>query len=176
MQVLNDRILWIYFIVALFFIIIGLNLLLSSTTPYSLVLSVIWLFGHIALLFLVYYTSLLWSPSNSPDVCILDSDSKCFEPTNRMWLFVNVVYIALIIISLIWIDEMENIDAGVLRSASGIIMLLGGLLLIGLGMYSHRNFTLESDSYRTTVYYDSVIVGTIYLLIWFGLSLYVLLI
>lgn len=166
--VLNDRILWIYFIVTLFFIIIGLNLILTSSSIYSLILGVAWLFGHIALMFLVYYVSLSWS-------------------ANKMWLFINLVYIALIFMSLLWVQELDNIEHSYLRTMSGIIMILGGLLLLGLGIYPQNHIDAysqnEMDTYpqneiypqnRSTWYYDSIMPGIAYLLLWFGLTLYVL--
>lgn len=156
-----DRIFWIYFIITLFFIIIGLRLIISSNDPYMLVISFFWLIGNLSLLIITYHASIIWGPTdeNNGLICVADQNSKCFEPTNRTWLLINIVFVLLLIISVLWAGELSNTDAGPLKSISGVLILLGGLILC---TYSKSNVIPFSFS-----------VG--YLLIWLSLTFYIIL-
>ena len=161
--IIQDRIFWIYFIVTLFFIIIGVGSIIISTDPYMLTIAIFWLLANIGLMITVYHTSLNWSPTDDENslICVVDANSPCFEPNNRVWLFINVLFIALLIISILWAGELSNPDAGPLRTMSGILILLGGLILCVLA-------TIRSRSYMMPFW-----VSLGYLIIWFGLTLYV---
>jgi hypothetical protein len=166
--IINDRIFWIYFIVTLFFIILGMGAILTSNDPYMIIISILWLLSNVALMILVYHASVRWGPSDPNDIttqiCVVDANSRCFDPDNRVWLFVNILFIALLIVSLLWAGELGNKDAGPLRTMSGILILLGGLLFCGLA--SGREFMYN-------IYITPFWVSVGYLLIWFGLTLYV---
>lgn len=168
--IIHDRIFWIYFIVTFFFIIIGVGSIIRSNDPYMLLLSVLWLLSNVALLILTYHASVQWAPRDPDDddipICVIDNNSGCFDAGNRVWLFINLLFVILLIISTLWAAELGNTDAGPLRSMSGIMILLGGLLLCKL--VSDRNFTYN-------VYITPFWIAVVYLLIWFGLTLYVIL-
>jgi hypothetical protein len=116
---------------------------------------------------IVYHASATWGPTNPDDenslVCVVDPNSHCFDANNRIWLFINILFIILLIISTLWAGELGNIDAGPLRAMSGILILLGGLVLCGLAYIRLYNYV--------TPFWVSVI----YLLIWVGLTLYIVL-
>lgn len=112
----------------------------------------------------------MWAPSDSTDdnvqICVIDSNSGCFDRGNRVWLFINVLFVVLLVISVLWAAELENPDAGPIRTMSGIIILLGGLLL----------FKLINDSrFKYEVYITPIWISILYLLIWLGLTIYTVL-
>lgn len=165
--VIHDRIFWIYFIITLFFIIIGVGAILSSNDPYMIVIAIFWLLSNVALMILVYHASV-----NCMDPEI---DHQCYTvgTNSRVWLFINILFIILLIISTLWAGELRNQDSGPLRTMSGVLILLGGLILCGLasGVLIAGNdcFALS----RTFIAPFWVAIG--YILIWFGLTLYVVL-
>ena len=161
--IIQDRIFWIYFMVTLFFIIVGVGSIIASPDPNMLIISLIWLVSNVALMIIVYHESLTWGPTDDQDslICVVDSNSPCFEPNNRVWLLINVLFIALLIISLLWAGELSNPDAGPLKTMSGVLIILGGLVLC-------RISTVRSVSYIIPFW-----VSLGYLAIWFGLTLYV---
>jgi len=171
---IHDRIFWIYFIVTLFFVIIGLGSIISSNpvilTPevnnlyIMLIIALLWLLANVSLMIIVYHASVTWSPTDHNDslICVVDSSSCCFESNNRIWLFINILFITLLIISTLWAGELYNNDAGPLRTISGILILLGGLILS----------VIVIDS-RINSYMNPFWISVIYLIIWFSLTLYV---
>jgi len=168
--IIHDRIFWIYFIVTFFFIIIGVGSIIRSSDPYMLLISVLWILSNVALLILTYHAVIQWAPTtcNNDDIpiCVIDYGSGCFEPNNRVWLFINLLFVILLVISTLWAAELGNSDSGPFRSLSGIMILFGGLLLCKL--IGDRNFKYE-------VYITPFWVSVAYLIIWFGLTLYVIL-
>lgn len=156
--IIYDRIFWIYFIVTFFFIIIGMTFILSSTVSYMIPISILWLLSNVFLMIIFYHASIRWQPG-SYDICVLDSNSECFNPSNRIWLFVHFLFILLLIFAVLWAGELGNTNASLIKSLSGIFILLGGLLL----------FKFSSVSQFTLPFYISIF----YLLIWFILSFYV---
>lgn len=172
--IIHDRVFWIYFIVTLFFIIIGVGAILGSDDSNMIIIAILWLLTNVALMILVYHASVNWGPVD-PDgnmqVCVVDSNSGCFESNNRVWLFVNILFIVLLIISTLWAGELGNKDAGPLRTMSGILILLGGLILCGLASGLISVALTQKSFYNINIVPFWVAVG--YLLIWFGLTLYV---
>jgi len=161
--ILNDRIFWIYFIVTLFFVIIGLNFILSSTNSYMLIIGVIWLLTNVALMIMVYHASTIWGPTDENNVpttiCFVDYNSHCVEAGNNVCLFINIVFILLLIFSVLWAGELSNTENSPLRTMSGVLILLGGLLLCNL---------VKTKNLIIPFWY-----GIAYLIMWFGLTLYV---
>lgn len=164
-DIINDRVFWVYFIISLFFIIIGIGSIIVSNDPYMILLSIIWLLANVILMILVYHASTEWGPDDST-ICVVDSGSKCFEANNRVWLFINVLFIAMLIISVLWAAELGNPDSGPLRTMSGILLLLGGLLLCKL---------VDRKSAGEYLYINPFWTAVVYLVLWFGLTLYVVL-
>lgn len=174
--IIHDRVFWIYFIVTFFFIIIGVGSILTSSDPYMITISILWLLSNVALMIIVYHASIKWGPTNPDDnsqICFVDNNSGCFDAGNRVWLFINVLFIVLLIISTLWAGELRNQDGGPLRTMSGILILLGGLALVGLS--SKRLDTEYSmfNTFNTNIYNIPFWVTVAYLIIWFGLTLYV---
>ena len=177
--IINDRIFWIYFIVTFFFIIIGIGSILGSGNPYMIIISILWLLGNVALLILVYHASIKWAPiginDEYPQICVVDVNSGCFEANNRVWLFINILFLILLIISALWAGELGNADGGPLRKMSGILILLGGLVLLSLNRQSHFK---DDESIYNTIYDDIYTIpfwiGILYIVIWFGLTFYVI--
>jgi hypothetical protein len=143
--ILTDRVFWIYFIITLFFIIIGLGLIIASSNPSVIAISVFWLISSLFLMILTYYAHLT------------------YQSQWTMWIFVNILFIILIILATSWAGELGNSEAGPWRSISGILIILGGIILYILNN-DIRNTTINAVSYWTAIGY---------LLIWFGLTLYV---
>lgn len=159
--VIYDRVFWIYFIVTLFFITIGVTLLASATDPYMLLVIVLWLLTNIILIIVTYNISLKFSPNQNSEICIIDKDVGCFSSDNRLWLLINVIFIILLVLSVLWAGELQNSDGEQIRNISGIFILLGGILLIVLTLINNKN-----------IYLISFWLLIAYLLIWFGLILY----
>lgn len=141
--IITDRVFWIYFIVVLFFLIIGSELIVTSNDENLISITILWIVSNLALLIIVYYAH------------------EYYYQQNTYWIFINALFIALLVVSTIWAGELGNNNAGPLRVMSGILILLGGLIL-----YSLSNN--EYDSY-TIPYWISI--G--YLLLWSGFTLYV---
>ena len=185
--IIHDRIFWIYFIVTFFFIIIGVGAIITSGDPYLVIISILWLLSNVTLMILVYHASVRWGPVDPDDIqiCVVDSNARCFDADNRVWLFVNVIFIVLLIISTLWAGELGNPDGGPLRTLSGVLILLGGLMLCAFATSKFNSnksfipfgesFSLLGREFTNAMYSIPFWVAVGYLLIWFGLTLYVVL-
>ena len=78
-----------------------------------------------------------------------------------MGIFIDAIYLSLLVVSTLWAAELGNLDGGPLRTISGIFILLGGLLLFGLATNNYDMYTL------------SYWVALAYIIIWVSLTLYV---
>lgn len=177
--IVNDRVFWIYFIVTLFFIIIGVGAILGSDDPHMIVIAVFWLLSSVALMIVVYHTSINWGPVNpesDTQICVIDANSGCFDAINRVWLFINVLFIVLLILATLWAGELGNQDGSPLRSMSGVLILLGGLILCGLAggrLNAEDNHVIFDHKFVHDIHIIPFWVAVGYLIIWFGLTLYV---
>lgn len=133
-DVINDRIFWIYVIIAFFFIIIGMGLIILSDDPNLISITILWLIGVLALTINSYYLYI--------------------ENDNCLKFFIIVVFIILLIISVIWAGELWNSNSQLLLILCTLI-LLGGVVLIGL--------RTNGDSINTITYWSSIIFITIWL-------------
>lgn len=169
-DVIHDRVFWIYFVVTFFFIVIGISSIVVSNNSALIAISIFWLLSSIALMIIVYQASIRWGPkdpfSEYSQICIIDTNSGCFDAGNRVWLFINLLFLALLIISVLWAAELGNSEAGPLRSMSGVLILLGGLLMARLAITGNIYFDV------CTIHFW---IAVSYILIWFGLTLYVIL-
>lgn len=168
LSIIHDRIFWIYFIITLFFIILGMGYILMSNDPYMIIIAIAWLLSNIALVIVVYHASVNWGPvnaTNNSQICVIDPDSGCFEPNNRIWLFINIIFVILLIFSVLWAGELRNEEGSPLKDISGILILLGGLILSGL---------VSGYRYWYNLYIVPFWISIAYLLIWLGLTLYVI--
>lgn len=169
-DVINDRAFWIYFIITLFFIIIGAGAILTSDDPHVIIIIIFWILANVALFVLIYHASINWGPTGyDKQICVIDSDSGCFNPSNRVWLFVNILFVVLLILSILWAGELNNQNTSPLRTMSGVLILLGALVLCGLASTDDRTTLMYQ------VYSKSFWVAVAYIMIWFGLTLYVVL-
>lgn len=155
-NILADRVFWIYFIITLFFIIVGSSLIVTSNIPHMFTILIIWTISIFALMIIVYKASIKWGPSAN-NVCFVDYDAKCFEPSNRVWSFINIIFIILLILSVLWAGELSNLDTSTIKSMSGVLILLGGITLAAL---------IDQGTF---------IITLLYLVIWFCLTFYVIL-
>jgi hypothetical protein len=76
---------WLYFIVILFFIIIGMTLI----STYNFLIFLLWIVPMISLLFIIYY---------------LDDESKTLGRS----ILVNTLFILILILNIFWISEYIN--------------------------------------------------------------------
>lgn len=159
---IQDRIFWIYFIIALFFIIIGLTCLSYYKSPYVLILSALWLLSSIFFLVIIYHTSILWNPTDDNNllICFVDADVGCLKSSNKFWLLINFFFIFILIFSVLWTSELYNPNPSFLKPFSGIIILISSLLLFSFSL-PHLN--------KNSLFYWSFLF---YLVIWFWLTLY----
>lgn len=156
-----DRVFWIYFIITLFFIIVGITLLSPGFNQESFI-TILWIMSNLSLMLMVYHASLTWQPHTT--ICIIDNNSGCFQSGNRVWLFINILFITLLIISAMWAGEFNNTTETYLKTTTGIMMLLGGLILFSLSNYNNDNI-------------DSIIIlcfTIFYLISWLFLTIYML--
>lgn len=161
-----DRVFWIYFIITLFFVIIGISSILSSANAYLVFISLVWLITNVCLMVLVYITSINWWKNENSQVCppvtsITDPSSGCFKENNRIWLYINILFFLLLLASTIWASEINNTSDSLVKPICGILILLGGLLLANL----------------TNFYVDTIIqpfwLAVTYLLLWTGLNIFI---
>lgn len=120
---IEDRIFWIYFIVTLFFLIVGTFSLIQTSSAWVIVL---WFLSNIALMIIVYHTSAWCAPTDDSGdfVCVIDDGSRCFDSKNRVWLLINILFIILLVISVIWAGARENNVIGILMLFLGLILLI----------------------------------------------------
>lgn len=159
---IQDRIFWIYFIIALFFIIIGLTCLSYYNNSYVYILATLWLLASIFFLIIIYYTSILWNPIDDDNllICFVDADVGCLKSSNKFWLFINCFFIFILIFSVLWTSELSNPNPSFLKPFSGIIILISSLFLFSICLPYLRNNSL---------FYWAFLF---FLLIWFCLTLY----
>lgn len=155
----EDRVFWIYFIIALFFIIIGIGIITTSDDPQVIIICILWVISIILLLMITYNLSINLGPT---DTCVVDSNSRCFEPNNRVWLFVNIIFVILLVLSLLWAGELKNSEGSPLKTTSGILIILGGILLCYLS--TDRNLLNIHITFASVAF----------VIIWLILSLYVI--
>ncbi len=165
-----DRGFWIYFIITLFFIIIGVTLI-APNFEMSMIIATLWILGNLALMMMIYHASNLWGPNQK--ICVIDDNLGCFKSGNKGWLIINILFIVLLIIGTIWTGEYHNMNTNgqtELQTMTGILMLLGGLLLCGLSNYKVQKSEIP-DSFESMI---PLAFGVFYLIIWFVLTLYTL--
>lgn len=128
----DDRIFWIYCLISLFFTILGV-VYLSQSGQY---LILPWILANGCLLYCAYVLSLAYAPfSNCSNIELYD-EKGCIYKSSWMWIFVNLIYLAILVVSLLWCTEYSNEQAGLFRSTSTILVIIGGFALLALA----RNF------------------------------------
>lgn len=152
----NDRIFWIYFIIVLFFIIMGMTLLMSVPNPHILALAIVWMLANVLLLLVVYHIFKVWR----------------LQARYSTLVAINLVFLGMLILSVLWAGELSHTEAGALPTMSGILIILGGLFLVGIYHHHTPHFIASPKSISPP---NHLILGlsTLYLVIWFILTLYV---
>lgn len=113
-DIIDDRIFWIYVIISIFFIIIGLGLIINSGNKDTIAISILWLVAVLALMLNTYYNH-----------AVNDGYFK---------LFVIVLFIILLIISVLWAGELWNKSDNQLLIIFSILALLGGFILLNFNI------------------------------------------
>lgn len=134
-NVIDDRIFWIYVIITLFFIIIGVGLIISSNDPNLISINILWLISMLALMINAYY--------------IYNNNDSYIK------IFIIIIFISLLIISVLWTGELWNKNDNQLLITFSILILLGGFILFSL--------RTEGNDINTTSYWASLIFVTIWL-------------
>ena len=135
-DLIRDRIFWIYFIITLFFIILGISLMIGSSDPQIIVISILWILSCVLIMLVIYHLSYLQS---------------------WMWLFINGIFLALLIVSTLWTTELNNSSSDQFHTISGIFIILGALIL-----------TSMINDYIVPFWFA---LG--YIIIWLGLTIYI---
>ena len=134
-NVIDDRIFWIYVIITLFFIILGVGLIISSNDQNLISINILWLISMLALMINAYY--------------IYNNNDNYFK------IFIIIIFISLLIISLLWTGELWNKNDNQLLIIFSVLILLGGFILFGL--------RTEGSDINTISYWTSLIFVTIWL-------------
>ena len=134
-NVIDDRIFWIYVIITLFFIILGVGLIISSNDPNLISINILWLISMLALMINAYY--------------IYNDNDNYFK------IFIIIIFISLLIISVLWTGELWNKNDNQLLIIFSVLILLGGLILFAL--------RIEGNDINTISYWTSLIFVTIWL-------------
>jgi hypothetical protein len=134
-NIIDDRIFWIYVIITLFFIIIGIGLIISSNDPNLIAINILWLVSMLALMINAYY--------------IYNDNENMFK------IFIVIIFISLLIISVLWTGELWNKNDNQLLIIFSVLILLGGFILFSL--------RIKSDDINTVSYWTSLIFITIWL-------------
>lgn len=170
-KILYDRIFWIYFTITIFFVIIGISCLLQISLQmganWDLAFVILfWLGGNIALLLAIYEISISWGEKqNIHDLpiplCIREDDnSPCFQASNKIWVAVNILFLIILVLSVLWAAELQNTvnlteQESLVLSNSAIFLIICGILLIALS--------------RTKLAFQ---ISLIFISIWVGLGFY----
>ena len=117
-MLIYDRIFWIYFIIVLFFIIVGITTM-QNVSPTIIVL---WLIANLSLLILMYYAISL---KEYPDYNVINFVD------NR--ILINCLFIIILILASLWIGNITSTSSDVL----GIILLISGLMLADITTRYH---------------------------------------
>ncbi len=134
-SIIDDRIFWIYVIITLFFIIIGIGLIVSSNDPNLISINILWLISMLALMISAYY--------------IYNENESYFK------LFVIIIFIGLLVISVLWTGELWNKNNNQLLIIFTILILLGGFILF--------NLRIDPNDINTISYWSSLIFIIIWL-------------
>lgn len=134
----QTRILSIYALISLFFTILGVVYLVSS------VQIVFWILSNIC----------LW----------LAIHDLCYHINNKtVWVLINLLYLAILIIGLVWCGEFNNSQNNTFRNIAPIIIVLGGLTMIGTFIKYNSDNSYGSPTFWFLVYFTLIwIVSAIY--------------
>lgn len=171
-EALQDRTFWVYFIITLFFIIIGIYYISMVGGTLVVIVGLLWIIGNLSLLILIYYASVRWDWNDN--AC---NDQKCnsietflgneMGASKCVLFLIHGLFFSMLVISNLWAIELQNSsntnNTSTLQSIYGILLILGGLLLTKLSL--HKSFDINTPI-------SPFWVSIIYLVIWTGLTIY----
>lgn len=141
-----ERIFWLYFLITIFFSIIGVGMILwNNDNAWSL--TIFWLISNFALLIIIYIASInIWFKDNIN------------------WWIINVIFLILLILSVVWAVEFNDVT---IRTTIGVLILFATLILYSFARTNESNDFLDTENPSYILW---IIVG--YLIIWTSLTLY----
>ena len=139
---ISNRKFWVYFLIALFFTIVGISYISTYEIGFQPAILAFWILSNVMLFVIIYNVTEFW----------------CSHNHQKVVRFSNVLYILILITSVVWTDSLNKKGNTGIENVSSILIILGGLLLFGIipGNYSPLAFW----------------AGLLYLAIWTGLTFY----
>jgi len=113
--IIDDRLFWIYLIIILVFVVIGISAIVGNTDSLISVIIILWIIVNVILLFLVYLAM---------TYAVHFSGINCF--------LLNCVFVFILIFSTLWASEFTYATGDTLRSMAGVLTILGALLFLVL--------------------------------------------
>lgn len=121
--IIYDRIFWIYFMVTIFFLIIGLNFIISNATitnKQQIIISMFWAISIINIFIVVYY--LTYFIAGNTNDCINTNNISCLSAQNRSLCIINIVFIIILFLATIWTSDFK-------QPLLGVSILIAGLII-----------------------------------------------
>jgi hypothetical protein len=113
--IIYDRVFWIYFIVMSFFLIIGLNFIITNTlltNSKAIIIGMFWAISIINIFIVIYYLTHFITSQLMP----------CPEKNNRSLLIINIVFIVILILATVWTTDFK-------QPLLGVGVLIGSLII-----------------------------------------------
>jgi len=113
--IIYDRVFWIYFIVMSFFLIIGLNFIITNTllpNSKAIIISMFWAISIINIFIVIYYLTHFITSQSMP----------CPERNNRSLFIINIVFIVILILATVWTTDFK-------QPLLGVGVLIGSLII-----------------------------------------------
>ena|SRR5438105_4319269 len=131
---------WIYFIISLFFIIVGLTVSTNdSSTDVSISIAIVtlWIVSGL-LLFVVAFRLSESSGFYSPD-----KEKRLTSKPNVLWFIINAMYVIYLVLSIVWISELSN-GSLLIRTVFGVMIILVGLVLLRV-LFEDKDLRIKFD-------------------------------
>ena len=112
--IIYDRIFWIYFIVMVFFLIIGLNFIITNTSltnSKAIIIGMFWAISIINIFIVIYFLT-----------HYITYQATCLESNNRSLLIINIIFILILILATIWTTDFK-------QPLLGVGVLIGSLII-----------------------------------------------
>lgn len=158
----TNRIFWIYFIITFFVIIIGTMALINSNDNNMIWIGILWILSNVILLIIVY--GIFLHQYDFPKKWDDNSKWKIIFPCHPFMSLINLFFIISLILSTIWVFELSSKNNSLVSSISGIFIIIFGLALTCFTPTICNQYLLSLPFW----------LSTIYILIWFSLTFYVL--
>lgn len=116
---------WIYFIVSLFFIIMGLTLYTgdaSEDVSVSITVVTLWIIAGLLLFISVFRLS-------ERTGFYSNDEERLITKPKVLWFIVNLMYVIYLALSTVWLTELNSNSSSWIRTIFGVIIILVGLVL-----------------------------------------------